>query len=247
MTSSKLRQRIRKTLLIVALLLFPAVYYYLSPYLIIMGAQEGVVNGSLIMFSLQFFSALLLGRAWCGWVCPAGSLHHVCRMVNDKPVAGGKWNWIKFIIWVPWLSLIVFTAISAGGYTRIDFFYQTEQGFSATAPHSYILFYLIVGFLALLAIIIGRMAPCHYICWMSPFMILGSKIRYALKLPSLHLRVQTENCINCTRCERHCPMSLNVNAMVQRGSMQNSECVLCGECVDACPNSIIRYAFGKPQ
>jgi polyferredoxin len=247
MKSPKLRQRIRKTLLIIALLLFPAVYYYLSPYLIIMGAQEGVINGSFIVFALQLLSALLLGRAWCGWGCPASGLSHVCCMVNDKPVAGGKWNWIKYVIWVPWISLIGFMAISAGGYRSIDFFYQTDQGFSATQPHSYILFYLIAGFIVMLAIIIGRMAPCHYICWMAPFMIIGNAIRNAIKLPSLHLRAKTENCSNCTRCDRNCPMSLKVNEMVQRGSMQNSECVLCGECVDNCPQDVIRYAFGKPH
>lgn len=247
MKTSAIRQRIRKTLLIIAILVFPAVYYYLSPYLIIMGAQEGVVNGSLIMFALQFVLALLLGRAWCGWVCPAGGLSHVCRLVNDKPVPGGKWNWIKYVIWVPWLSLIVFTAISAGGYKSIDFFYQTEQGFSATEPRSYILFYLIAGFLALLAIIVGRMAFCHYVCWMAPFIILGSTIKNAIKLPSLHLRAKTEDCTNCTRCDRNCPMSLKVNEMVQRGSIQNPECVLCGECLDTCPKGVIRYAFGKPQ
>jgi polyferredoxin len=63
------RQRIRKGLIIVSLLLFPVIMNYLSPYVIIDGASQGIVNGSLIVFGLQFLAALFVGRLWCGWVC----------------------------------------------------------------------------------------------------------------------------------------------------------------------------------
>ena len=38
-------------------------------------------------------------------------------------------------------------------------------------------------------------------------------------------------------------MSLDVESMAVRGSMENTECVLCGTCVDTCPNHVIRYSF----
>jgi NAD-dependent dihydropyrimidine dehydrogenase PreA subunit len=78
---------------------------------------------------------------------------------------------------------------------------------------------------------------------MSPFMILGRKTRNLVRLPALHLTAQTEECRNCRRCTYTCPMSLDVNAMVQSGRMENSECILCGSCVDVCATSVIRYAF----
>jgi ferredoxin-type protein NapH len=40
-------------------------------------------------------------------------------------------------------------------------------------------------------------------------------------------------------------MSLEVNSMVQKNSMENSECILCGSCVDNCPKQVIKYNFGK--
>ena len=67
------RQRTRKALLIISFLLFPIIMNYLSPYVIIDGASQGIVNGSLVMFALLFLSSLLLGRLWCGWACPAFS------------------------------------------------------------------------------------------------------------------------------------------------------------------------------
>jgi ferredoxin len=38
-------------------------------------------------------------------------------------------------------------------------------------------------------------------------------------------------------------MSLEVQEMVEKGRMENSECVLCGQCVDSCPQGVIRYSF----
>ncbi len=61
---------------------------FLSPYVIIDGAMNGIVNGSLIMFGLMFVSSLFLGRAWCGWVCPGGGMQEIVEPINNKP---GKW------------------------------------------------------------------------------------------------------------------------------------------------------------
>jgi len=38
-------------------------------------------------------------------------------------------------------------------------------------------------------------------------------------------------------------MSLDVNGMVHRETMEHSECILCGTCVDSCPQGVIRYSF----
>jgi ferredoxin len=40
-------------------------------------------------------------------------------------------------------------------------------------------------------------------------------------------------------------MSLDVNAMVELGRMENLECILCGTCVDNCARHAIRYSFSK--
>jgi hypothetical protein len=53
-----LRQRIRKTLIIISFLLFPVIMNFLSPYVIIDGASQGIISGSFIIFGLMFLSAL---------------------------------------------------------------------------------------------------------------------------------------------------------------------------------------------
>ena len=78
---------------------------------------------------------------------------------------------------------------------------------------------------------------------MAPFMIIGRKLRNLAGWPSLRLAANPQACSNCKTCTSHCPMSLDVNGMVQKAQMENSECILCGMCVDGCSKSAIRYTF----
>ena len=134
------RQRIRKGVILTTFLLFPIIMNYFSPYVIIDGASQGIVNGSFIVFGLMFLSALVLGRAWCGWVCPAGGLQEAASAVNNGPFKTGKRDWIKWFIWLPWIGVIVAAAVSSGGYQRVDFFHLTESGVSVTEPMQYIIY-----------------------------------------------------------------------------------------------------------
>ncbi|MBN1874948.1 MAG: 4Fe-4S binding protein [Anaerolineae bacterium] len=238
------RQKIRKTLIILSLLLFPVIMNYLSPYVIIDGASQGIVNGSLIVFGLQFLAALVVGRLWCGWVCPAAGLGEICFVINNKPVRG-KADWIKWLIWIPWLTIIVTMVVRAGGYHKINFFHLTESGISVDEPQKYLIYYIVTGTFLILSALVGRRAGCHTICWMAPFMILGRKLRNLVGWPALRLKAETSKCINCKKCTQNCPMGLDVNEMVQKGTMEHSECVLCGSCVDICPKDVIHYSFSK--
>jgi polyferredoxin len=243
------RQRIRKALIILAFLTFPITMNYLSPYVIIEGAMNGIVNGSLVAFGLMFLSSLFLGRLWCGWVCPAGGMQEIVEPVNRKPVNGKKIDWIKWLIWIPWISLIVFSIIQAGGFKQVDLMYMTQNGISvAGAPDrpiifAYLIYYIVIALFIGLAIAFGRRAGCHTICWMAPFMIIGRWIRNRFGWPSLRLVASASACSDCKLCTRNCPMSLDVNAMVQIEQMEDLECILCGTCVDNCSKSAIHFSF----
>ncbi len=238
-----LRQRIRKALVILFFLSFPITMNYLSPYVIIDGATSGIVNGSLIMFGLMFFSSLFLGRAWCGWICPGGGMQEIIEPINRRPVNGRRIDWIKWAIWIPWISLIVWMAIRAGGYSRVDFLHLADTGVSVDEPFKYITYYLVILIFVGLAAFAGRRAGCHTICWMAPFMMVGRWIRNRFGWASLRLAANTSVCSDCKLCTKNCPMSLDVNAMVQIEQMEDPECILCGTCVDNCAKSAIRYSF----
>jgi polyferredoxin len=246
-----LRQRVRKALVILTFLSFPITMNFLSPYVIIDGAMNGIVNGSLVMFGLMFVSSLFLGRAWCGWVCPGGGMQEIVEPVNSRPVNGRKIDWIKWLIWIPWITLIVLLAVRAGGYRTVDLLYNTQAGISVAGSadrpilFAYIIYYFVIALFVGLAVFVGRRAGCHTICWMAPFMMIGRWLRNRLAWPSLRLKAEPSACADCKKCTSNCPMSLDVNAMVQIGKMENAECILCGTCVDNCAKQAIRFSFSS--
>ncbi len=196
--------------------LFPLIYYYFSPYLIIMGASEGIVTGSLLVFWALFVSSLFSGRFFCGWICPAGATQELCAMARKKGFKNGKKNLIKYAIWAPWITIIAIMFFQAGGVKAVNPLYQTYYGISISDMYSAVIFIAIAGLIAGLALAAGKRASCHTICWMAPFMIIGRKLRNVANWPSLQLQADKTKCINCKVCNQKCPMSLAVNSMVQQ-------------------------------
>ncbi len=238
----KSRQKIRRILLLISMLAFPITLYYFSPYLIINGAFSGILAGSAFIFTAQFLFSLVLGRAFCGWVCPAGAIQEMAN-INLHSV-DKKWiNALKYMIWLPWLATIILAFIKAGGIHALDFTYMTTNGISAADVPGYIMYAFITTLFLAMALIFGRRAACHSICWMAPFMVIGNRLGRLLHLPALQLRAQPDACVGCQLCNRKCSMGLDVMKMVQQGNIRNDECILCGECVDVCNKDAIRFQF----
>ena len=238
----KPRQKVRKGIILFSFFLFPAIFYYLSPVVIVQSTLKGIVNGSFIMFLLMFVSALILGRAYCGWVCPGAGCQEAIFPARDKRVTRG--DFVKWIIWIPWIGAIFILAIRRNGYEKVDFFYGTKYGFSIGDLGSLIAYLCVLLFLIVLpAFIFGRRSFCHHLCWMAPFMILGRKIRNRFKWPSLQLKADSDQCTHCHACTLNCPMSLPVEVMVKTNKLENAECILCGTCIDSCKYKIIKFAF----
>jgi ferredoxin-type protein NapH len=240
------RQRIRKGLLAVMLVLFQYRLFHLffSPVLLVVAASQGIVNGSLLIYALLFLASLFFGRAWCGWLCPGAAINEACSVIVRKRCNGGRADKIKYVVLALLAGLIGFMAIRAGGFHAVDPFFGMERRSLLQD------IFLLVGAVVIIvpfAFFFGRFGNCHYLCWEAPIMIIGTKIKDKARWPSLHLTVNPEACEDCGKCDRHCPMGLPVSAMVQRGGMRNAECILCGNCVDHCQAGVIQYAFGVPK
>lgn len=237
-----MRQKVRRALLLVSLILFPITIYYFSPYLIIMGASEHVINGSFIVFTIMFIASMFLGRVWCGWLCPAGGLQECVARINNKPPKQGKREIIKYVIWIIWMITIVVTFILAKSDVTINPFYMTDHGISVSCIYDYVIYYGVIFLLIVPCMIHGRRVACHYICWMAPFMVIGSTIGRWLHLPQLHIEAETDKCIGCGKCNMACPKGLDVRKMVSEGANSRcTECMQCGACVDECPKKVLKY------
>lgn len=239
------RQNVRKLILIISMLLFPVTIWYMSPYLIIQGAMEGIVTGSFIVFALMLFGAVLFGRLFCGWICPMGGMQECLFDVNEKSPKQGWKNNIKYVIWTVWIITVIVCFLFRKKEITIDFFYMTDHGISVTEICNYVIYYGVIVLILIPAVLWGKRVFCHYFCWMAPFMVIGTKIRHLLHLPGIHIVSEKEKCISCKKCNQKCPMQLNVVELVKDNRDFGTECIQCGACVDNCPKKALSYGFKR--
>ncbi|TET30721.1 MAG: 4Fe-4S binding protein [Candidatus Heimdallarchaeota archaeon] len=252
------RQMARKILLFSSFLLFPITIFYFSPYLSIMGPVLGIISGAVIVFASLFIFSLLFGRIFCSWFCPMAGMLDAMATIRKRRILKRSF-WVKWLVFIPWvLVIIVLPLVLMPGWQGFDIFWRIGDklvindspletfamtGISIMSLQGIIIYYIIIIILAVLGFAVGKRSFCHHMCWVGPFMVIGRKISNWLRIPSLRLKPENENCIDCKRCTRKCPMSLSVNEFVQRGDMEDSNCILCGECIDECPKNVIHYTF----
>lgn len=238
------RQQIRKLLLIISLLIFPITLYYFSPALIIDAGLHGVINGSFIVFVMMFLFSIPFGRLFCSYLCPAGGLQECAFSINEKAPKQGWRNYMKFVIWGIWVIVVAFCFFHSGEIVEIDFFFETEKGISVSSIQSYMIYYGIICLILIPSVLFGKRVFCHYFCWMAPFMILGTKLRRFSHLPGIHIKASEKGkCISCGKCNKVCPMGIDVISETKNKIIGDLECIQCGACIDNCPQSVLLYGI----
>jgi len=170
------RQNIRKFIIASAFLLFEYRLFHLffSPVLIVFAASQGIVNGTLIIYAFLFLTSLYFGRAWCGWICPGSAINEICSLVVRKHPKGRKAHAIKYVTFALLTVVIIFMAIRAGGYHAIDPFFGMDR---ESVTQDILLLFGAVAIIVPIAFIFGKYSHCHYLCWMAPILIIGTRIK----------------------------------------------------------------------
>jgi ferredoxin-type protein NapH len=234
-----MRQQIRSLMVLTALFLFPVTLNYFSPYVSVDGMFNGIISGSVLVFLSMLVSAIVFRRSWCGWLCPVAGLSKTAALVNNRPVNRQQLSRIRYTIFTLWVVALIGGFLIAGGIKLLDPFYLTESIISVDQPIKYLTYYLVLFTFFGLSVIIGRRAACHSICWMSPILVLGSQIGKWLKIPQLVVIADPTLCINCRKCDQHCPMSIDVSVQQQTGKISSNDCIQCAACVDSCPKKVL--------
>ena len=198
--------------------------------------------GDVLFFGGLFVLSIFFGRLFCGWCCPAGALQDYCMTVNNKP-ANNKRNWIKMALFIPWIFFFLMLILFFGGFKNIDFFYKRAFGIPIIGLGEWIMYFMTVFLILILALLSGRRGFCHYLCWVSPFMIVGGKIIRLFKIPKMLLKTNPALCNSCKVCTQLCPMSIPVHELVKTGKIKHEECILCFTCSDSCSKRVIRLSF----
>ena len=213
------------------------------------GMRMGVTL--LLLGVVTFLVTLILGRVFCGWVCPLGATFDFYSWILKflkVPHFGPspKFFRMKFYLLAALLFLACFGVASpligldpvvlltrtVASVFQPLFRQHGELGTGHVVDFaSLILFALIMGYTTRVSRV-----WCRTACPLGAYLAVGSKVAL--------LRRETKDCIQCGICSANCPTGA---ISFQDANIYNeSECVKCFVCSDACPVDANFFTFKSP-
>jgi len=194
---------------------------YLGGFLCPLTAVQNIFlkanTGYLLLFLVPVILALIVGRVFCGYVCPFGAIQellHVERWTRYIPA-----RWMKYLSKAKYI-LVVYLVIHVLVTREIVFL---EGPFKALFSWGGLPTSIAVTVLfALFSVVVYR-PFCRVLC---PF---GTLLSFISRFSLFRVRSGSE-CINYERCTVKCPTEA-MNA----GTVDSKECLLCGKCTAVCP------------
>ena len=196
---------------------------------------------AVMMLSVVLLTGLLCKRAFCGWICPIGTvcekIHAIRLKIIPKAYLPPKWlDWILRTI--KYVLLLGILYIVIGMPTKLVMHYL-QGNYHKVADIKMAMFFvspsmitLCVLGLILLVTAWRRQGFCRYIC---PYGALLGLISFLspLKIRRDKNHCLLENGLACDKCSRACPADIKVH---QCTTVRADECQACLRCVAACPN-----------
>ena len=191
---------------------------------------------------------MLMGRVWCGWLCPQTTLTDLGEWFAARLGLPGKTGHTEKGLGKK-LALHFFYLILAFlvSSNLLWYFIKPLEFFTRLATlqlhYATWIFLLTVAVAIYLDLALVRRLMCSEFCPYGRFQtVLADQSTLALHLPPSELA----RCIKCNSCVRVCPMQIDIRHGYQ------VECINCGRCLDACRKimakrnqpGLISYTFG---
>lgn len=217
----------------------------------VLGARNHPVSfyvlGTLMLFGV------VLGRAACGLLCPFGLVQDLLHKIPvpklkvpkrvDRPA-----RYLKYLILLVTVILLPLLAVDKTGIAPPYFCKYIcpagtlEGGIplllanenlrrAAGVLFDWKLFVLII---ILISSVLIHRPFCRYLCPLGAFYALFNRFSF------YQMHLDTAKCIDCKKCERSCPMEVEVTK-----NINSPECIRCGKCREVCPTSAISSGFSK--
>ncbi len=208
-----------------------------------------VIGAPLLLLSLS----LIVGRSFCGWVCPMGTtldlVHSLAgwrRFRRRKLLSPGggvrRNNWLRYYLLIAILAGGLVSSQLLGLFDPLIIFQRTVTTLMndvfATQAIGLRVYFSVISLVFIGMAALEFWQPrfwCRNLCPMGA--IIGLVSRWSL----LNRRVSTE-CTNCGECLRMCPMGAIPREV---HNTDYSDCTFCLECEGACPKAGISFGFGS--
>lgn len=197
---------------------------------------QKIYSGTVVLLILTVIMAILFCRSFCGLLCPFGALQELFGRINrkvlkkrflmtayiDKPLRYLKYFILLLTVGMAWhygaLWMAPYDPYSA--YTHLSAFNDSIK----EDPLA------IIGFLLLAVTELGSFIYDRFFCkYLFP---VGAFYGIIGKLSPTKIERNADLCVNCQKCNKVCPVNINVE---KSEKITSAECINCNECVLSCP------------
>jgi len=183
-------------------------------------------------------SSLVVGRAFCGWMCPLGTLQDwlaslARRLSGEKSTPRGRKSKARFPIQVPpridkWLRYLKYLVLAAILVASTMTVYPPLRDICpALAIFSFHWTTALLGVVLVLFVVSSMLVKrftCKYLC------PLGAVLAITNKISLIRIAIDRNSCTSCGRCDNECPV--DIPAIPE--NTRSAECVRCLECLETC-------------
>ncbi|HDP70223.1 MAG TPA: 4Fe-4S binding protein [Actinobacteria bacterium] len=191
----------------------------------------------LILLGATVLTAVVAGRAFCGWICPFGSVQEWLSLLGRRAFPeqiklpekiDSALRYIKYII----LALILTVAATTGAmifklfnpYSALFHFLPAGRHGAGLWGNVTIGAAITMAIFLTLSMFIDR-AWCRYACPFGAIQALFNKISFIKPVRNVDI------CKNCKQCSQiYCPMGIEISTLTET----STECIRCLRCVDKC-------------
>jgi polyferredoxin len=199
------------------------------------GLYVQMTHGSNLVLALGLIvGVILVGGAFCGWICPFGAFQDLLAWIRVKlhlPEVRVPARLDRILTYGRYVSLVGIIAATIAS-VKLWFAgwdpYRTIFGlgwlFEFNLAENW-LAYLVALVVVAVVLLIPR-AWCRYAC------PLGGAISLLGNLSLLRIRRVESECSGCAVCNRSCPVKVDV---AHADTAVSADCIGCLECVEICP------------
>jgi len=203
-------------------------------HLILTGTWDPVHPAGLTIFIAIVCSALLFRKAFCGWICPVGTLSSLLQAAGQRlnvALRPSRWialplSSIKYLVLGFFLYFIFFSMSPS----QVKSFLISPYNIVADIKmlnffiHPRTTTLAVLACLAILSVFIGNFW-CKYLC---PY---GALLGLVACVSLFQIKRNEKACLNCKKCEKACPMSIEIT---RKTILISPDCIGCLECLNAC-------------
>lgn len=199
------------------------------------GIWDTVMPAGLVIILGALIVSVLFKRAFCGWICPVGTVFHGFawggRKVLGKNIRAPRkldlaLRGLRYVITVAILfALASVTVQEAIGFRSLPYYAVSDLKILSLMMRPTVLYFAIGGLVGVLCMLFGNVW-CRYVC------PLGGLYGACGAASACTIVRDPEACISCSKCSKACHAGVAVDELL---SVRAPECDGCQDCVLACP------------